>query len=126
LKIPLHIKLTSWLGIVAIAVQLNAVPFSLLLFHINQENIARTQCEHIMPHCNGHCYLMKQLAKTNGNDNDKKTERTGPQLDGQYLISSKNNLSLLACNDNSKMVLSNNDSVLPGWPFSLLQPPRYC
>jgi len=126
LKISLHIKWTSWLGIAAIVVQLNSVPFSLLLFNINQENIARTQCEHKMPHCNGHCYLMKQLAKSSGNETDKQTQRFVSLLDGQFLISSENNLSPLSCSTKSKFALNNDGSVLPGWPSMLLQPPRSC
>jgi hypothetical protein len=126
LRISSHIKWTAWLGFIAIAVQLNAVPLSVLLFRLNQQEIARTQCEHKMPNCNGHCYLMKQLAKTNGNESDKQTECIGIQLDQIFLLSSQNNLTLSPRTDKVSSLLLNDGSVHPGWPSMLLQPPRSC
>jgi hypothetical protein len=113
----------SWIGIAAIAVQLNAVPLDYLLFRVNQDQIARTQCEHKVPHCNGHCFLAKQLTKAANAENDKRSEQVGPQLDGHFLLSAENNLTVYpsAC---PKRPLFSNSHILSGWPIRFLQPPR--
>jgi hypothetical protein len=121
---PLHIKLFTWLGIAAISVQLGAVPLDFLLFRLNQDQIARTLCEHKMPHCNGNCYLMKQLAKSTNANNEKRTERFTLQLSGQYLRSEVNNLACFASsNCNVPICIARN--TLPGFHTTVLQPPRF-
>jgi hypothetical protein len=123
-KTPLHIKLLTWIGIAAITVQLNAVPLDFLLFRINQDQIARTLCEHKMPHCNGNCYLMKQLAKSANADNAKRTERFTFQISGQYLRSQGNSSARFASAKRT-VPISTSNSTLAGFHTTLLQPPRF-
>ncbi|HEY3876143.1 MAG TPA: hypothetical protein VGM92_11755, partial [Candidatus Kapabacteria bacterium] len=94
MKISSSSKWLSWLGIIALLVQMNAMPLDYMLFRLNQQEIARTMCEHKMPHCNGHCYLMKQIAKTSTANAEKRAERFGFQLSGLYLSSASETLSL--------------------------------
>jgi len=124
MPIPLPIRLFTWLGIAAITVQLNAVPLDFLLFHLNQDQIARTMCEHKMPHCNGNCYLMKQLAKSTNADNAKRTERFTFQVSGHYLRSERNTLACFASGKLSTSIYTTG-STLAGFHTTLLQPPRF-
>ena len=124
MPIPLPIRLLTWLGIAAITVQLNAVPLDFLLFRLNQDQIARTMCEHKMPHCNGNCYLMKQLAKSTNADTAKRAERFTFQVSGHYLRSEKNELTPFAAVQQNTSIFSANRT-LPGFHTTLLQPPRY-
>ena len=114
-------SLPAWVGIVAITLQVNAVPLDYALFRLNQGHIARTQCEHKTPHCDGHCFLAKQIAKTGNATNDKRTERSA-QLDGQFLCSPENNLTLFPSSLTGQMFAIRN--IAPGWHSALLQPPR--
>ncbi len=124
MRTPFHIKLLTWLGIAAISVQLNVVPLDFMLFRLNQDQIARTLCEHKMPHCNGNCYLMKQLAKSANAENEKRTERFAFQLSGQYLRSDGQDV---VCFPSLKRNVPNPNvsSTLPGFHTTILQPPRF-
>jgi hypothetical protein len=120
---PLHIKIFTWLGITALIVQLGVVPLDFLLFRLNQNEIARTLCEHKMPHCNGNCYLMKQLAKSANAANDKRAERFTLQLSGHYLQSESDNVMVFVSGSHAGSHFVN-DAVLAGWPSRLFLPPR--
>jgi hypothetical protein len=120
----LHIKLLTWIGIAAISVQLGAVPLDFLLFRLNQDQIAQTMCEHKMPHCNGNCYLMKQLAKSANADNAKRTERFTFQVSGHFLQSERNTLACFVSGKRSTSIYTTGGT-LPGFHTTLLQPPRF-
>jgi|GEM_PF-2895869 len=125
---PVYLRLFAWLGIAACAVQLNAIPLDYLLFRLNQEHIARTQCEHKTPHCNGHCFLMKQIANAGkSNDgtstNDIKTEQSFGQLDGQFLVTSLNSFTLFSSPVNFFTHIV--QPLAPGWHSTPHQPPRF-
>ena len=122
MRISTPLKLFAWIGIAAISVQLNAVPLDYLLFRLNQGQIVRTQCEHKMPHCNGHCYLVKQITKAGNSTNDNKIERFA-QLDGHFLPLPENNLTVYAPSRLERAVFVK-DHILTGWPLRLFQPPR--
>ena len=124
MKTGIHLKLFAWLGIAALMVQLNAVPRDYLLFRINQDHIAQTLCEHTTPHCNGHCFLAKQIKNAGNAENDKRAECLGAPLDGQFLRSAENNFTLFA-STHRQFSLFINGQLLSGWPKSLLQPPRF-
>jgi hypothetical protein len=113
----------AWLGLLTIGIQLNALPLDFLLFRLNQNEIARTMCEHKMPHCNGNCYLMKQLAKSANAESEKRAERFTLQLSGQYLRSESNTVTVFESGNRASSLFMN-DPVLAGWPSSLFQPPR--
>ncbi len=119
---PLHTKVLALVGITALVLQLSAVPFEAFLFHLNQDYIARHLCEHKTPNCNGHCFLMKQMAKSSNASKDKNTERTGGQLDGHFLVSALNSLTLFPA-PATYLALSSEPAVA-GWRSTLLQPPR--
>lgn len=114
-------SLPAWIGIVAITLQINAVPLDYLLFRINQDYIASSLCEHKMPHCNGHCFLMKQMAKTNASS-DKKAARSTSLLDGHYVPVALTNLTLLEITINLSPDFV--QPLLSGWDVSFLHPPR--
>ncbi len=115
--------LGTWLGIVALILQMNAVPLDYVLFRLNQQEITRMLCEHKMPHCNGHCYLMKQIAKAATANAEKRAERFGFQLSGQYLSSGSNIISL-DLRENWFGSHSFVDNLLIGFHTTVDQPPR--
>jgi hypothetical protein len=116
-------NILAWIGILTIGIQLNAVPLDFLLFRLNQNEIARTLCEHKMPHCNGNCYLMKQLAKSANAESEKRAERFSLQVSGQYLRSESCNVTVFESGNDAGSHFVN-DPVLAGWPSCLFQPPR--
>ncbi|HET6401705.1 MAG TPA: hypothetical protein VFH95_09935 [Candidatus Kapabacteria bacterium] len=120
---PLPTRIFALIGIAALVLQLNAVPFEAFLFHLNQNYIARTLCEHKVPNCNGHCFLMKQMAKSNNINSDKKTERAGAPLDGHFLCASLNNVTLFSSPVN--FLIHPARHLAAGWRSTLLQPPRF-
>jgi hypothetical protein len=121
---PFHTKILAWLGIAAISVQLNAVPLNFLLFRLNQNEIARTLCEHKMPHCNGNCYLMKQLAKSANANAEKRAERFGFQLSGHYLSCESACVPVFTSGNRSNFP-SLIDNLLAGFHTTVDQPPRF-
>ncbi len=123
MPIPLPIRLLTWLGIAAITLQLNAVPLDFLLFRLNQDQIARTMCEHKMPHCNGNCYLMKQLAKSTNADTAKRAERFTFQVSGHYLRSEKNELTPVSQQCSKTYPIFSADCILPGFHTTLSNRP---
>jgi hypothetical protein len=94
-----------------------------LLFRLNQNEIARTMCEHKMPHCNGNCYLMKQLAKSANADAAKRAERFGFQLSGHYLPSETGDFSIPSFEKKSGFA-SFIDNISVGFQTTLDQPPK--
>ena len=104
--------------------QLNAVPLDFLLFRLNQNEIARTMCEHKMPHCNGNCYLMKQLAKTANANAEKRAERFGFQLSGHYLSCVSTSVPVVMQGNRSDLP-SFIDNLLIGFHTTVDQPPRF-
>jgi len=113
----------AWLGLLTIGIQLNAVPLDFLLFRLNQNEIARTLCEHKMPHCNGNCYLMKQLAKSANAESEKRAGRFLLQLSGQYLSSKTGDFSFFSFAKSSGFA-SFIDNISAGFPTTLDQPPE--
>ncbi|MDP4198673.1 MAG: hypothetical protein Q8922_10085 [Bacteroidota bacterium] len=109
----------AWLGILAIWVQVNAVPLDYVLFRLNRDQIVRTQCERKMPHCNGHCYLTKQLAK---NTSNAPSNYAAPHLDQVFLPSAADNLTLSHKQERTLPV--SGGAIASGWLQGLLQPPR--
>ena len=119
----LSTKLLALAGIAALLVQLNAVPLDYMLFRLNQPQIAQTMCEHKKPNCNGHCFLMKQMAQSTNAAKDKNTERIGGQLDGHFLLSALSNLTLFPFSE-VNFFNGLDKSVAFGWDMTVLQPPR--
>ena len=116
-------KLMGWLGIIALLVQMNAVQLDYALFRLNQQEIARTLCEHKMPNCNGHCYLMKQIAKSASANAEKRAERFSLQMSGQYLLSESCEHSVFGTEyrSSSRFII---DNLLRGFHTTVDQPPR--
>lgn len=119
---PVHTKVLALIGIAALVLQLNAVPFEAFLFHLNQAYIAKNLCEHKVPHCNGHCFLMKQMAKSSNAAKDKNSERS--PLDGHFLPSALSNLTVFPASQ-EEFLTSPGQSTAPGWQQKVLQPPRF-
>ncbi len=113
----------AWLGIAALFVQVNAIPLDYLLFRLNQQEISQTLCEHKVPHCNGHCYLMKQIAKSATANTEKRAERLGFQSSGPYLASASNVISPLPREERS-ISYAPIGSLSFGYHTTVHQPPR--
>lgn len=123
MKSNVSYRYMGWLGIAALLVQMNAVPLDYALFRLNQREIARTMCEHKMPNCNGHCYLMKQIAKTASANAEKRAERFGFQMSGHYLSSESEDHSIFGteyCSGSHLFI----DNLLRGFHTTVDQPPR--
>jgi hypothetical protein len=117
-------SLPAWIGIVAVSLQINAIPLDYFLFRLNQDHIVQTECERKVPHCNGHCFLMKQIKKTDNAENDKRSERFSAPLDGQFLQSAENIFMLSMPASHQTTPISLGSRILTGFPTTLLQPPR--
>ncbi len=124
-KEAISIKLLTSIGIAAIVLQLNAVPLSYFLFHLNQDEIARTLCERKMPHCNGHCYLVKQIAKNAAQNSDRQSSRASTQLDQQYLLTS-GDASALFPHQLRRIPTDPTCALSSGWLSLSVKPPRSC
>jgi len=61
--------------VLAIAVQVNGTLFSVVLFSLNQREIATQLCERRTADCCGKCYLEKTIAKQDGG-----TDRTAAKV----------------------------------------------
>ena len=118
----LHTKLLALLGIAALFVQINAVPLDYMLFRVNQANIAHNLCEHKTPNCDGHCFLMKQMASATNAAKDKNSERIGGPLDRHFLPTALNNLTLFPSQSNFFMEPAHN--IAAGWYSIPHEPPR--
>jgi hypothetical protein len=56
------IRAITLLVLIGLTVQINYVAVCCALFEMNRKAIAETSCEKKTPHCNGHCFLKKQVA----------------------------------------------------------------
>ena len=54
-------KGTALLAALAIFLQVNTILVFTALYSLNEQGIAGSVCENIAPHCNGQCYLKKQI-----------------------------------------------------------------
>lgn len=70
-------KILSTLVLIALFIQVNQVGVYYLLFELNQNKIANTVCEKVVVHCDGKCFLKKQIAKSE-NEESKQTKSTAP------------------------------------------------
>ncbi len=103
-------KLFSVLVLIALFMQVNQIGVYYLLFEFNQNKIANTVCEKVVVHCDGKCFLKKQIAKTSDEDS-KQTKSTAP-------IKTKT-IELIGSDYISKEILSQNSTNITGSNFQI-------
>jgi hypothetical protein len=114
-------------GALAIFLQVNSVALVTVLFSANEQQIAATQCEKATPHCNGQCFLKKQMkaaAEESGNaTNTNESLRHLPSISGDYLQS---DVSVAATQPPAEFVNRNlRERTIQGHIRSVFNPPRF-
>jgi hypothetical protein len=113
-------------GALAIFLQVNSVALVTLLFSVNEQQIAATQCEKATPHCNGQCFLKKQMKvaaeDSGGATNSNESSRHLPSISGDYLQS---DISLTATHHAVEFVHQDlRQRIIQGHIRSVFNPPR--
>lgn len=70
-------KLLSIIVLISLFIQVNQIGVYYLLFEFNQNKIANTVCEKVVVHCDGKCFLKKQIARSS-DEETKQTKSTSP------------------------------------------------
>lgn len=114
----LHIAL-----VVAIAVQVNGTLFSVVLFTLNQRQIAEQLCERRTADCCGKCYLEKTIAKQDGGADRAATKLVIVEPNIEATVPSYTHLQKPV--SRSVYFTTGNYPTLSGFLSSAKQPPRF-